>query len=413
MAESKLRFGAFMAPFHPLDENPTLALERDLDLAQHMDKLGYDELWVGEHHSAGYEIIASPELFIATAAERTRHIRLGTGVASLPYHQPLMLAERINQLDHITRGRVMFGVGPGALPSDATMMGIEIAKQRDRMDEALDVLVPLLHGETVTAKTDWFTLNNAHLHLPPYTRPAVEMAVASQVSPTGARAAGRHGVGLLSIGATTAGGFNALASNWAICEEMARASGTTVERNKWRLVGPIHVAATREQAREDVRFGLEKWLFYFREVAALALAPATGGDPIDAIISSGMAVIGTPDDCIAQLERLREQSGGFGCFLLLAHNWANWDATRNSYDMIARYVMPHFQGSNVNRVASLENARVNYAELVGQQKVAIGSRIAQHIAEKGADNIQPEVLQALEAEVRATQVRHKEVNGKG
>ena len=413
MAEPKLRFGAFMAPFHPLDENPTLALERDLDLAQHMDKLGYDELWVGEHHSAGYEIIASPELFIATAAERTRHIRLGTGVASLPYHQPLMLAERINQLDHITRGRVMFGVGPGALPSDATMMGIEIAKQRDRMDEALDVLVPLLHGETVTAKTDWFTLNNAHLHLPPYTRPAVEMAVASQVSPTGARAAGRHGVGLLSIGATTAGGFNALASNWAICEEMARASGTTVDRNKWRLVGPIHVAATREQAREDVRFGLEKWLFYFREVAALALAPATGGDPIDAIISSGMAVIGTPDDCIAQLERLRERSGGFGCFLQLAHNWANWDATRNSYDMIARYVMPHFQGSNSNRVASLENARVNYAELVGQQKVAIGSRIAQHIAEKGADNIQPEVLQALEAEVRATQVRHKEANGKG
>ena len=274
MAGPKLRFGAFLAPFHPLDENPTLAIERDLDLAQHMDKLGYDELWVGEHHSAGYEIIASPEIFIATAAERTRHIRLGTGVASLPYHHPLMLAERINQLDHVTRGRVMFGVGPGALPSDATMMGIDIASQRDRMDEALDVLVPLLHGETVTAKTDWFTLNKARLHLGPYTRPAVEMAVASQISPTGARAAGRHGAGLLSIGATTAGGFNALASNWAICEEMARASGKTVDRSKWRLVGPLHVAATREQAREDVRFGLEKWLFYFREVAALALAPA-------------------------------------------------------------------------------------------------------------------------------------------
>lgn len=413
MADPKLRFGAFLAPFHPLDENPTLALERDLELAHHMDKLGYDELWVGEHHSAGYEIIASPELFIATAAERTRHIRLGTGVASLPYHQPLMLAERINQLDHITRGRVMFGVGPGALPTDATMMGINIASQRDRMDEALEVLVPLMNGETVTAKTDWFTLNNAHLHLPPYTRPRVEMAVASQVSPTGARAAGRHGLGLLSIGATTAGGFNALASNWAICEELSRASGTTVSRDKWRLVGPIHVAATREQAREDVRFGLEKWLFYFREVAALALAPAGGSDPIDAIVASGMAAIGTPDDCIAQLERLAKQSGGFGCFLLLAHNWANWEATRNSYDMIARYVMPHFQGSNLNRVRSLENARANYADLVGQQKVAIGARIAQHIAERGDENIQPEVLQALEAEVRATQAHVKETNSKG
>src|SRR3984957_6163973 len=373
MLPARLRFGAFIAPFHPIDENPTLAIERDLELVQWLDQLGYDEAWIGEHHSAAYELIASPEVFIAAAAERTKNIRLGTGVSSLPYHHPFMLADRINQLDHMTRGRVMFGVGPGALSSDAYMMGIPIARQRDMMDEALDVLVRLLRGEEVTHDSDWFKLNRARLQMSPYSRPSVEMAVASQVSPTGARAAGKHGIGLLSIGATTAGGFNALASNWAICEELARANGTAVSRDKWRLVGPIHVAATREQAREDVRFGLEKWLFYFREVAALALAPATGGDPIDAIISSGMAVIGTPEDCIAQLERLRERSGGFGCFLQLAHNWANWDATRNSYDMIARYVMPHFQGSNVNRVASLENARVNYAELVGQQKVAIGS----------------------------------------
>src|SRR5580658_7212566 len=210
MLGPKLRFGAFIAPFHPLSENPTLAIERDLQLVQLMDTLGYDEAWIGEHHSAGYELIASPEAFFATAAERTRHIRLGTGVSSLPYHHPLMLADRINQLDHVTRGRVMFGVGPGALPSDAIMMGIDIAKQRDMMDEALDVLVPLLRGETVTRKTTWFTLDQARLQMTPYTRPSVEIAVASQVSPTGARAAGRHGVGMLSIGATTAGGFNAL-----------------------------------------------------------------------------------------------------------------------------------------------------------------------------------------------------------
>ena len=114
MPGTKMKFGAFIAPFHPLDENPTLAIERDIELVQWMDKLGYDEAWIGEHHSAGYELIASPELFIATLAERTRNIKLGTGVSSLPYHQPLMLADRINQLDHITRGRVMFGVGPGA-----------------------------------------------------------------------------------------------------------------------------------------------------------------------------------------------------------------------------------------------------------------------------------------------------------
>lgn len=391
----KLRFGTFIAPFHPLRENPTQAIERDLDLVVHLDKLGYDEAWIGEHHSAGYELIASPELFIAFAAERTRNIRLGTGVSSLPYHHPLMLADRINQLDHMTRGRVMFGVGPGALPSDAFMMGIPVAKQRDRMDEALDVLVRLLRGETVTRKTDWFELAEAKLQMTPYTRPSVEIAVASQVSPTGASAAGRHGAGLLSIGATSAGGFNALASNWAIAEQQAKASGQTMDRSKWRLVGPMHVAPTREQARAEVRFGLENWLYYFREVAALPLAPADGTDPVDALIASGMAVIGTPDDAIAQIERLQEQSGGFGAFLLMDNNWADWAAKKNSYEMIARFVAPKFQGLNENRQSSITWAAENRPRFIGEAMAAVGARVAQHIQKQGGENIRPEILAAM------------------
>ncbi len=388
----KMRFGAFIAPFHPTRENPTLAMERDFELVQWMDRLGYDEAWIGEHHSAGFEIIASPELFIATAAERTRFIRLGTGVSSLPYHHPLMLADRINQLDHVTRGRVMFGVGPGALPSDAVMMGIDIARQRDMMDEALDVLVPLLRGETVSRKTDWFTLDNARLQMTPYTRPSVEIAVASQVSPTGARAAGRHGVGLLSIGATTAGGFNALASNWAIAEEMARQHATAVERSRWRLVGPIHIAETREKARENLSFGLAEWLFYFTKVVALPIVPADVPDPIESLIQSGFAVVGTPDDAVAQIARLEEQTGGFGCFVQLAHNWAAWENTKHSYELFARYVMPKFQELNTRRDLSLEWARANRDEFVGRSRSAVTARIARHIEEKGADNISPEIL---------------------
>ncbi len=395
MAGSKMRFGAFIAPFHPLRENPTLALERDLELVQHMDRLGFDEAWIGEHHSAGYELIASPELFIATAAERTRHIRLGTGVSSLPYHHPLMLADRINQLDHITRGRVMFGVGPGALPSDAFMMGIPVSAQRDRMDQAIDALVPLLRGEQVSVKTDWFELNEARLQMTPYSRPSVEICVASQVSPTGAKAAGKHGVGLLSIGATQSGGFNALASNWAIAEDAAKDSGNTMDRDKWRLVGPVHIAETREQARADVRFGLEDWLYYFREVAALPLAPQDGTDPVDALIASGMAVIGTPEDAIAQIERLQAQSGGFGAFLCMDHNWAPWEAKKKSYELLARYVAPKFQGLNENREASLQWAAENRPRFIGEAMAAVGMRVAQHIQEKGTDNIRPEILEAM------------------
>ena len=179
----RLRAGIFLAPFHPVDENPTLAIERDFQLIEHLDRLGYDEAWVGEHHSAGYEIIASPELFIAAAAERTRHIRLGTGVVSLPYHHPYIVADRMQQLDHQTRGRAMFGVGPGALPSDAVMLGIDPLRQRDMQDEALSVILPLLRGETVTHKSDWFTLVDARLQLRPWSRPHIEMASAAMISP--------------------------------------------------------------------------------------------------------------------------------------------------------------------------------------------------------------------------------------
>ncbi len=390
----RLRFGAFIAPFHPVDENPTLAIQRDLELVTEMDRLGFEEAWIGEHHSAGYELIASPELFIAAAAERTKHIRLGTGVSSLPYHHPMMLADRINQLDHMTRGRVMFGVGPGALVSDAMMMGIPPTAQRDRMDEALDVLVRLMRGETVSHQSDWFTLRDARLQMTPYSRPSVEFAVASQVSPTGARAAGRHGLGLLSIGATSQAGFNALASNWHIATDMAADHGKTMDRNGWRLVGPMHIAPTREQAMEDVKFGLEKWIYYFREIANLPIVPE-GDDPIKAMTESGLAVIGTPEDAVKRIQQLVDESGGFGAFLLMDHNWAPWTKKLQSYEMIARYVAPHFQALNPNRTESMKWVGQNKAEFTGQVMAAMGARIAQHIAEKGSKDIRPEFAAML------------------
>ena len=112
---SPLRCGLFIPPIPSPGESPTLLLERNLELIQHCARLGYHEAWIGEHHSGGWEIIAAPELFIATAAKRTRHIRLGTGVNSLACHHPLILADGIVLLDHLTCGRIMMGIGPGSL----------------------------------------------------------------------------------------------------------------------------------------------------------------------------------------------------------------------------------------------------------------------------------------------------------
>lgn len=385
MTDPYLRSGIFLAPFHALDENPTLALERDLELVQHLDRLGYHEAWIGEHHSGGFEIIASPEVFIAAAAERTRHIRLGTGVASLPYHNPFILADRMVLLDHLTRGRTMFGVGPGALVHDAVKIGVQAADQRRMMHQSLDVIVRLLAGESVTERTDWYDLKDARLQLACYTRPMMELAVAASRSPAGALAAGRHGIGMLSIGGTSPEAITHHAKNWALYEEQARGRGKSADRRNWRLVTLFHVAETRERARENVRFGLEAFAQYFRDVATFPIVPAGIGDAYEWLIANQAACIGTPDDAIAYIEMLLEGSGGFGVITELAHNWADWEATRRHYELMARYVHPRFQRSRVLRRASYDFATENGEQFRAQSQAAVQAEIDRRTASKAAE----------------------------
>lgn len=383
-----IRSGVFLAPYHPDDESPSLQFRRDLELAEHLDRLGFDELWIGEHHSASFESIASPELFIAAAAERTSRIRLGTGVVSLPYHHPLMVADRIAQLDHQTRGRVMFGVGPGQLPSDAHMMGIDVKDSRRRMAEALEVLIPLLRGETVTKKTDWFELRDARCQLGSFSHPMVEMAVAAAVSPSGPRAAGKHGLGILSMAATSDQGFDVLPAHWAVCEDQAALHGQVVDRSQWRLVVPMHLAETRAQAEADMAYGLLKLVRYFEKLGGEDLAPIR---TLEAAIEQwrergltllGRAIIGTPDDAIARIRALERQSGGFGTILLLAHDCASPARSRESYELFSRYVVAGLRDENRGRVESLEWFQKHSKKIVGELKVAIGNVISDHEAER-------------------------------
>lgn len=277
----RLRFGIFLAPFHKPGINPTLALQSDLELIQWLDRCGYDEAWLGEHHSAGTELSASPEIMIATAAERTRHIRLGTGVVSVSYHNPLWVAERIVLLDHLTRGRVMLGLGPGSLPTDGIMIGLQQSQTRRLLEDGIGIITKLLTSDDpVTFKNERWDLREARLHLRPYSDPLFDIAVAAVASPTGAKLAGRHGVGMLSVGATTAAGFDALALHWDVLSAEAKAHGKTADRNKWRLVGLCHIAETKEQAYRDVEYGIEHWFRYFQQVAAFPQMAVVGDDRV-------------------------------------------------------------------------------------------------------------------------------------
>lgn len=345
---ARMRFGTFMGPFHAhRGQNPTLALHRDLELVQHLDTLGYDEAWFGEHHSGATELIASPEIFCAHAAGLTKRIKLGTGVISLPYHNPLWVADRAILLDHLLRGRFMLGIGPGVLPSDASMIGVDPTSLREALAEDLPVLMRLLGSDgLVSVKTDRYELVDARCQLDPYSD--FDVAVASMFSTSGPLLAGAHGLGLLQLSGLTPQGMAILSRNWQVAEEAAARAGTKVDRSQLRVVGIMHLAESREQAIEDVRFGLDEYFDYTQDVIGV-MGPEAGrsfDERLAWAMDTGFALLGTPADAVAKLEELVEASdGGIGAFLFWSQEWASYEATRRSYELFARHVMPVFQGT--------------------------------------------------------------------
>lgn len=357
-----LRFGVFITPFHPVGQSPTVALEYDLERVVALDRLGFDEAWFGEHHSGGYELIACPEVFIATAAERTKHIRLGTGVVSLPYHHPLMVADRWVLLDHLTRGRVMFGTGPGALPSDAYMMGIDPVDQRHMMQESLEAILALFRAaptERIDRHSDWFTLRDAQLHIRPYTWPYPEISTAAMISPSGPRLAGALGTSLLSLSMSVPGGYAALETTWDV---------------------------VREQAIDDCTYGLQDFANYFGAAGFVPLANSVEGTQtphefVAEYAAKGNCCIGTPEDAIAHIEDLLDRSGGFGTLLMLGHDWASPEATYHCYDLMARKVIPHFKRQLDASRASHDWAKGMRDQLLGRAGEAVVKAISEHVDE--------------------------------
>ena len=343
----RLRFGVFLAPHHPIGEHPTLQIRRDLDLVTYLDELGYDEFWCGEHHSGGWETIASPEMFLAAAGENTKRIMLGTGVVSLPYHHPFNVAQRIVQLDHMTRGRAMLGVGPGALPSDARMLGIEPAVQRDRMDEALGIIIRLLREDRpFSYKSDWFELNEAQLQIKPLQED-LPIVAASTISPAGMKSAGKYNVGVISIASATEEGLAALPTQWGFGETYAAEHGNTMDRSKWRINANIHIAPTKEQAIEEIADGLLRWHNEYN----VDILGRPGSERLNdakafatRMANAEGSMIGTPEDVLKSIGLLQKRSGGFGTLISFAHDWAPREAQYRSYEMLARYVVPKAQG---------------------------------------------------------------------
>ena len=407
---ARLQFGSFLAPHHPLGEHPMLQFQRDVDFVAQLDRLGFEEFWYGEHHSTGWEMIASPEMFLAAAGQVSGNIRLGTGVISLPYHHPFNVAQRMVQLDHMTRGRAMFGSGPGALPSDARTMGISPMVLRDRQDEAIGVIRRLMAGEErFSYQSEWFTLNEAALQILPLQE-EMPMTVASSISPSGMQLAGKYGIGALSIASTSSEGIAALPTQWGFAEEAATQHGQIVDRRNWRVLMSWHLAETKEQARREAVHGLHRWHNEYNVDVLGRPGAVRVDDPwelLDLVAEAGSggagaSVIGTPDDLIAAIHNMLEITGGFGVVLGFAHDWANVENTRRSWDMMARYVIPALNGYVRPMQASADYVGANKADLIAGASAAVMSKILAH---EGATQAMATTMAQMAAAAEAAAAR--------
>lgn len=377
---SRLRFGAFTFPVHRPDHDPTIQLEQDIELAEHADRLGLDEFWWGEHHSGGWQIVADPMLMVARAAASTRRIRLGTGVSALAYHHPKLLLDSAIQLDHLTRGRFVFGVGAGSLAVDSTMIGIEPMEVRQAMAESLSAMMRLLQGGepvSMTPRHAPWLLRDAYLHLMPYTG-ALDIRVASYNSPVGPQLAGEFGTGMISFAPTASIGLGAtyrLTEIWDQAQQAAEQHGTRVPRERWSAMSPVHIAPTEIEARRQVRYGIARYADYIGDV--LPIDVPRGGDPdtiVDALHASGHAVVGTPAMAIEHIERVMDLSGGIGTFLIEHAGWTTLADAKASMELFAREVIPRFSGSTRARLEAyarqIERGDLNRRTLARAQDAA-------------------------------------------
>ena len=345
-----MKFSIFMMPLHHPTENPSLAFDRDISLIRYAEELGYDEFFIGEHHSGGWETMPAPEMALAKASAHAHRIRLGTSVISVPFHHPFHVAERMAFLDHLTRGRAILGVGPCALVTDKNLFGLATEKLYPMMAESVEIIVRLLESpDPIDYDGQYWKLNQMRLQLRSYQQPRMPLAIASSGNPISLELAGKYGMLLLSPAGKNKRNNQSKAEQWHTVESIAAKHGRQASRDNWRIATCIYLADSREEAWRDVEENMGRDMQYFFAIGLKAPYEAYPGQPAGEITARSGAdrrdwIIGTPDDAIAQIERMQTETGGFGGLMLTTHEWASTEKLRHSYELFARYVMPHFRG---------------------------------------------------------------------
>ena len=347
-----MKFGLFMMPSHSTRDNPTLAFERDLQLIEYTERLGFDEFWVGEHHSGGWETIPAPDIFLAVAASRTKRIRLGTAVINLPYHHPFHVAERMAFLDHLTYGRVMLGCGPGVLGPDIQLFGLDPADLRPMMNESVDIILKLYREDgLVSHEGDYWQIKDMEVQIKPYQQPHLPIYLVSSGSGNSIKVAAERGLPVISAIFNLPGALD-VSEQWSAYEEQANRAGHSVSRDDWRVGNfVVYLAGTMEEAVNDVsQAAMSEAHQYFFQTGGKPTYEAYPGQPAEEITFEQVAqqrnwIIGDPDYCVRRIEELEAATGGFGGLLMLTVEWTSTEKWYRSLELFTRYVMPRFNGS--------------------------------------------------------------------
>jgi len=345
-----MKFSIFMMPLHHPSENPSLAFDRDIGLIEYADELGFDEFFIGEHHSGGWETMPAPEMALAKASARAHRIGLGTSVISVPFHHPFQVAERMAFLDHLTRGRAILGVGPCALVTDKILFAVATEKLYPMMAESVEIIVRLLESaEPIDYDGQFWKIRQMRLQLRSYQQPRMPLAIASSGNAISLELAGKHGMLFLSPAGKNVRNNQTKAEQWNKVEAIATKHGTHTSRDNWRIASCVYLAESKEEAWRDVEASIARDLQYFAAIGLKAPYESYPGQPLSEITPRSGAdrrdwIIGTPDDAIAQIERMQAETGGFGGLMLTTHEWVGSDKMRRSYELFARYVIPHFRG---------------------------------------------------------------------
>jgi alkanesulfonate monooxygenase SsuD/methylene tetrahydromethanopterin reductase-like flavin-dependent oxidoreductase (luciferase family) len=358
-----MKLGFFTMPLHPPGANLTETLKSDLHQIIKLDELGYVEAWIGEHFTAQWENIPSPELFIAQALPLTKNIRLGTGVTCMPNHNPYVLAHRIAQLDHMAEGRFNWGIGTGSFPGDTEVFGYNEGGWLDSRAftaEALDTILGIwADPKPGLYENDWWKfvipepqddIGLRH-HVMPYQKPHPPIGVAgvSPNSPT-LKLAGKRGWIPMSINLTPP---QLLHTHWDAVEEGARDVGKTADRSLWRVAREVFIADTTAEARKMVREGVigrDFNEYFIRSLTKSGMLRIMKNDPdmpdadvtVDYLIDN-VFIVGSVEEVTQKLNDINGDLGGFGTLLAMGHEWDPYDAWLDSMTALKNEVIPRIK----------------------------------------------------------------------